>query len=199
MPDPDLQATALRYAAGDLTPDEAAGFEARLAEEQGARDALAEAVRLSAQAIGQAPPAPHPSFRALLRARLSLRAYGGSPLAWTGLGGAAVAACALLGLALAGQDGPRPAHDPAAAPALVHSAPRAEPHEQAAEPAPDEYPVAAAADPHSVAETWADLSDHQGVEKARADERRMRHRVRDLGHPHVWAAVKTSANDVRHP
>ena len=66
MPDPTLQATALRYAARDLTASEAAAFEARLANDQDARDALAEAVRLSAAAIGQRPPAPRPSLRALV-------------------------------------------------------------------------------------------------------------------------------------
>src|SRR5882724_9936156 len=96
MPDPTLQATALRYAAGDLDPDEVSAFEARLAEDQDARDALAEAVRLSAAAIGQEPPAPHPSFRSAIRARLGLAGYRGHPVAWVGLGAAAVAACALF-------------------------------------------------------------------------------------------------------
>src|SRR5215470_11557103 len=103
MPEPTLQTTALRYAAGDLSPAEVAAFEARLAEDQDARDALAEAVRLSAAAIGQEPPAPHPSFRAAIRARLNLRAYRGHPLAWVGAGATAVAACTLLALALAGR------------------------------------------------------------------------------------------------
>src|SRR5262245_13578470 len=103
MPDPTLQATALRYAAGDLTPDEIAAFEAQLAEDQDARDALAEAVRLSAQAIGQKPPAPHPSFRAAIRARLGLMTYRGHPMAWAGLGAAALAACIIVVVALVDQ------------------------------------------------------------------------------------------------
>jgi len=81
MPEPTLQTTALRYAAGDLTPGETAVFEAQLANDQNARDALAEAVRLSAAAIGQKPPTPHPSFRATIRARLSWGRDRGHPLA----------------------------------------------------------------------------------------------------------------------
>ncbi|MBM3981596.1 MAG: hypothetical protein FJ304_15225, partial [Planctomycetes bacterium] len=68
MPDPTLQATALRYAADDLAPAERAAFEARLADDQDAREAVAEAVRLSAAALGAPAPAPHPSVRAALRA-----------------------------------------------------------------------------------------------------------------------------------
>jgi hypothetical protein len=205
MPDPNLQATALRYAAGDLSPDESAAFEARLAGEQDARDALAEAVRLSAQAIGQAPPAPHPSFRAILRARLALGAYRGSPLAWTGLGAAAVAACTLLGLFLAGA-GPESAPGAVAtAPAEVRAATPAEPREVAAAPEPADSGFHVAAEHpgddshHSVAEIWADLSDHQGVEKARDDEHRRRNHLHNLSHPHVSAAAKSTGIDVRNP
>src|SRR5262249_58633732 len=95
-----LQAQALRYAAGDLLPAEAEAFEARLATDQAARDAVAEAVRLSAAALGQDPPAPDRSFRALIRERLfarwvpgwlTRRAYRGHPLAWAGLGAVVVA------------------------------------------------------------------------------------------------------------
>lgn len=206
MLDPSLQAAALRYAAGDLAPDEAAAFEVRLAENQGARDALAEAVRLSARAIGQEPPAPHPSFRGLLRERLGLRAYRGSPLAWAALGAASVAACTLLGLALAGGQ-PDSAHSPAP-PAEVGPVPRAEPrgHAAAAPVLADAGSHVAAEpaeqaehDPHSVAEIWAELSSHEGVEKARDDEARWRHRVRDLSHPHVLTGVKSSAIDVHKP
>src|SRR5215207_1273408 len=80
MPDPTLQATALRFAANDLPPEEAA------------QDALAEAVRLSAKALGQAPPAPHRSFRTLVRERLrgGPRAHR-HPAAWAALGAVAVA------------------------------------------------------------------------------------------------------------
>src|SRR5262245_22671866 len=122
MPEPTLQTTALRYAAGDLPPEEVTAFEARLAVDQEARDALAEAVRLSAQAIGQKPPAPHPSSRAAIRERLRVTRSG--PLAWIGLGAAAVAACTIIGLSLAGTVEPDTAPTQVAmTPAETHSAP----------------------------------------------------------------------------
>src|SRR4051812_40747615 len=113
MPELTLQATALRYAAGDLSPTETAAFEAQLADDQDARDALSEAVRLSAAAIGQKPLRPHPSLRALLRARLTWGGYRG-PLVWSAMGGATVAICTLIGLSLA-EDAKPPANAPGAA------------------------------------------------------------------------------------
>ena len=117
-PDPlALEALALRYAAGDLSKARASAFEARLADDQDARDALSEAVRLSAAALGQSPPAPDRSFRALIRDRLrplnrwsprwlTRRAYRGHPLAWGGLGAGVAAAAAILGLSLAEHPSP---------------------------------------------------------------------------------------------
>src|SRR5438105_3935852 len=101
-----LEATALRYAASDLSSGEAAAFEERLAGDQSAREALAEAVRHSAAALGQQSPTPDRSFRALIHERLrplrgwyagwlARRAYRGHPLAWTGIGGGLVAAAML--------------------------------------------------------------------------------------------------------
>lgn len=215
MPDPTLQTTALRYAAGDLPPGEVTAFEAQLAEDQDARDALAEAVRLSAQAIGQKPPTPHPSFRAVIRERLTLRGSRNGPLAWIGLGAAAVAACTIIGLALAeNTEQPDAASVPVAmAPAETHSIPPAAdptpaPGAFASTPRETQTPVAAE-NPNpaacgedanrSVAEIWADLSNHEGVEKARDEEMRMRHRVRDLSHPHVLTTVKSAPTDVHAP
>ncbi|MBV9946551.1 MAG: hypothetical protein JOZ69_06865 [Myxococcales bacterium] len=210
MPDPTLPGTALRYAAGDLPPDEVAAFEARLADDQDARDALAEAVRLSAAAIGQQSPAPHPSFRAAIRARLNLRAYRGHPFAWVGLGGAVAAACALLGVALADRPDP-PAAATAPPPAEAIPAPRAvEPRAVAVAPMPREeaasvaaeHPLpAACGDERSVAEIWADLSTPEHVEKARDDELRWRQHVRALAHPHHVSGTAKAAGvaDAAHP
>src|SRR4029078_10083325 len=100
MPEPTLQAAALRHAAGGLTSAESEAFEVLLNDNQEARDALAEAVRLSAAALGQEPPTPDRSFRAAIRERLigycpawlRRRAYRGHPLTWTALGAAVVAA-----------------------------------------------------------------------------------------------------------
>src|SRR6478735_9702050 len=113
MPEPSLQATALRFAAGDLSATESEAFELRLRDDQDARDALAEAVRLSAAALGQEPPAPDRSFRAAIReqlmgycpAWLRRRAYRGHPLTWAAFGAVAVAACTVIGLSLADREG----------------------------------------------------------------------------------------------
>ncbi len=202
MPDPTLQATALRYAAGDLNPEEVSAFEARLAEDQDARDALAEAVRLSAQAIGQKPPAPHPAARAAIRARLALRLARGQQLAYAALGATAVAACTLIGLALAERT---EAESPDAAPAtaatthhVAEPAPAVTPPKEAAAPAVSTHPTDTT---RSVAEIWADLSTPDHVERARDDELRWRQRVRELNHPqHVSATVKAAGmSDVREP
>lgn len=45
--DPDLPWTAFRYIAGELPPEEAAAFEARLGDDQAAREAVAAAVELA--------------------------------------------------------------------------------------------------------------------------------------------------------
>jgi hypothetical protein len=203
MPDPDrdalsLQAFALRYAAGDLAPAEAAAFEARLAADQAARDALAEAVRLSAAALGQRPPAPDESFRALIRERLrsavpgwlARRAYRGHPVVWFGIGftAAAVLTCATLAL--------EPLPPPQAGPDRVADAPPAGPGPRLVAGHPPEAPnpaapdAAGATDPageygpddgmRKAAELWAELSTPQRVEKARDDELRMRQMLRDL-------------------
>ncbi|MBP3958542.1 hypothetical protein J8F10_25110 [Gemmata sp. G18] len=205
MPEPTLQTTALRYAAGDLNPNESAAFEAQLADDQDARDALSEAVRLSAAAIGQKPPTPNPSFRAILRARLNWDHSRGHPLAWAATGAAVVAACTFIGLALA--DSTEPV---AGAPANVAPVPPTEeaPNPRSAEgaesaAAPEQHEQSAqgimehlASSPcvgtdasRSVAEIWADLSTHDQVEKVRDDEQRWRQKMHNLSHPHHVSAA----------
>ncbi|VTS02616.1 unnamed protein product [Gemmata massiliana] len=205
MPEPTLQATALRYAAGDLSTDETAEFEMQLADDQDARDALSEAVRLSAAAIGQKAPAPHPSFRAILRARANWDRARGRPLMWAGTGAAVVAVCTLIGLALA--DGTEAELDTAGAPASVAVAPFTEeapdPHSAENASAPESHEPSAqgimdhlASSPcgandasRSVAEIWADLSTHDSVEKARDEEVRWRQKMQSLSHPHHVSAA----------
>lgn len=183
-PDPlALQATALRYAAGELPPVDSAAFEARLAGDQDAREALAEAVRLSAAALGQDPPAPDRTFRAMIRERLrpvsawwarwlARRAYRGHPLAWAGIGAGAVAAATLFGLYLA--EGER-----------ITTAAAARPHDPpgAAGPtcpevAPEPRPVTRADDTAlKAAEIWAELSTPEHIEKVHDEEVRRRQRL----------------------
>jgi hypothetical protein len=102
--DAELAVTALRYAAGEMDPLEAEGFEIRLADDQAARDALAEAVRLSAAASGAPAPAPDPLRKQAVAERLHptllsrlfpRRPYRGHPLMWAGLGGGVAATVAL--------------------------------------------------------------------------------------------------------
>lgn len=190
MREPLLHSTALRYAANDLAPPEAAAFEARLADDQDARDALAEAVRLSAAAVGQRPPEPDPAVRAASRARLALAAQRFRPLAWAGLGAAALAGCALAGLALADRAAGPPA------PAAVAPAEAPPPREAVAgqiDPAP------LADDTRTVAELWAEMSGTESVERAHEEEMRWRQKVRDLTAPMHAAAAKTATADSPNP
>ncbi|MDY3553599.1 hypothetical protein R5W24_002702 [Gemmata sp. JC717] len=198
MPDPALQSTALRYAAGDLGPAEVATFEERLAFDQDARDAVAEAVRLSAAALGQSAPKPGAAFRAGLRERLTWTPSRG--LTWA-TGGAAVAAvCALIGLALA--DHAEPPSSAGHTPTASHLAPPeagTEPDapagtQEATAMVAAESPGAACGDDRSVAEIWAELSSHEHVEKARDDEARWRQKVQHLAHPSPFSSAhKTDA------
>jgi hypothetical protein len=182
--DPTLQGRALRYAARDLGPADAAAFEAQLATDPAARDALAEAVRLSAAALGQEPPAPHPSFRRLIVDRLRplsapwfrRRAYPGHPLAWVACG--VVFAAGLV--VVARELGADPAADPMPAPVAQPVA--LEPVvvlPVRPEPAPSPKPVRTADAPTlRTAEIWAELSTPDRVEKAHEDDQRFR-RLRD--------------------
>lgn len=213
-PEPTLQATALRYAAGDLAPAEATAFEARLADDQSARDALSEAVRLSAAALGQAPPAPHRSYREAIRERLagwcpawlSRRAYRGHPFVWAGAGAVAVAACTLVGLSLAGGE---PIADAAVRKPASTEPPRA-PTEtvMVLPPVPhDAEALVSAAPPApgctddcggSVAEIWAQLSTPEHVEKAHDEELRWRLRLHNAAALHPSRPVHP-AGDSREP
>jgi hypothetical protein len=118
IPRTGLALTALRYAAGELPATEAAVFDAQLAADQAARDALSEAIRLSAAALGRPAPAPDPLTRAAVldRVRPTLigrafprRPYRGHPLTWAGLGGVVAAGLTAVGVWLGD---PPPAPDP---------------------------------------------------------------------------------------
>lgn len=127
LPTDGLPLTALRYAAGELPPAEAAAFEVRLAHDQAAREALGEALRLSAAALDRPAPAPDPLVREVVRDMLRptlaswlfpRRPYRGHPLAWAGLGGAVAAGLTALGVWL----GDPPA-DPTGQPVTADVAP----------------------------------------------------------------------------
>jgi len=91
-PETDLDWTAFRYVAGELTPAEASAFELRLGDDQRAREAVAEAVELAgALSLVTASDA---TTLAIPRRRSSSR----RALAWSGAAVAA-AACVLAYLA----------------------------------------------------------------------------------------------------
>jgi anti-sigma-K factor RskA len=194
MPKDALSAIALRYAAGDLKPAECSAFEAQLATDQEARDALAEAIRLSAQALHQPPPAPDRTFRAAIRERLvgwtpvwlRRRAYRGHPATWAIVGAAAVAACTVIGLALADRDG--------SVEKVVTTAPVAV-AVPAASPGRD---VALEPDDcDTVAEIWADLSTPERVEKRHDEELKWLQKLRDVNVPAGRAVPVSTATDPR--
>lgn len=95
----DLALLALLYSSGELEGEEAAAFEARLAVDQEARDALAQAVQLSLTAAGERC-APDAVWREETKKRLMQRAslwqrlagprvYRGHPAVWSIFGAAA--------------------------------------------------------------------------------------------------------------
>ncbi len=119
-----LALTALRFAAGDLPPEQAAAFAEQMTTDPAAQDALERAFRLSAAALGQPPPTPECSVRdavadhvrrPLLSRWLPHRRYRGHPLAWVGVGGAVAAGLAVVGIWLADTADDDPPNGPATA------------------------------------------------------------------------------------
>ena len=209
-PEPSvLEATALRYAARDLSPAQCEAFEARLAGDQSARDALAEAVRLSAAALGRGSPAPDRSLRSLIRERiqgvaptwLARRVYRGHPLTWAGIGAAIVAAATVLGLELARPDSPSNSAEPAQVSAAI--APLTVPESnRASRPEEGRAFEAVAEEPHddvrTAAEIWADLSTPEHVEKTHDDEAKLHLRFKNLHTNHPLHSTRpTSGFDSR--
>jgi hypothetical protein len=206
-----LQAVALRYAAGDLPPSEAAAFESRLATDQTARDALGEAVRLSAAALGQSPPSPDNSLRASVRDRLlgwwpgwlARRPYRGHPLAWAVMGAVTVAGATLMALSIPEQDiahqqlpaATAPASGPMPSVEVAGTLPAEggrghEPetvaiiHVSRDPAAADGGAGSAECSNPSVAEIWAALSKPDHLEKAHEEEFRFRQKLKEMGPIH---------------
>jgi len=86
----DLDWLAFRYVAGELTPDQTTQFERRLADDQTARDAVAETVGL-AQAIGALDAAEWAALECPATASLAASVKRGwaRPLGWMLAGAAA--------------------------------------------------------------------------------------------------------------
>jgi len=150
---------ALLYASGELEGEPATAFEARLAEDQSAREALAQAVQLSLALAGHAAPDPDPAYREAVRRRLrprgawqriwSKRFYRGHPALW-GLLGAAAASVAFIMFA------PAPAPPSAA---FVEQAP--------------------AAPTTEMANVWAELHNSDHLTRAHGEEARRKLRAED--------------------
>lgn len=161
---------AFLYAAGEMDAAEAADFERRLGEEQGLREALAQAVELLRALDGLAPAVPRPAYREQVRRRLrprrgwwhlmQRRTYRGHPALWSALG-AAAALLAVFALSPGGQS----AAPQAVAPAPVAQTPQPEVAEEADVPATIE-----------MAETWAHLLNSDHLARAHEEENRRRDR-----------------------
>ncbi len=142
-----LAMLALRFAAGDLPPEQAAEFAERIAVDDDAREALENAFRLSAAALGQAPPAPDPAVRSavteevrhpFLAKWLPHRRYRGHPMAWLGLGGGVAVGLVAIGLWIADSPDDDPA--PPASPGIARLE---EPHQPLPSPT-----IVRVVDPH---------------------------------------------------
>jgi hypothetical protein len=68
--DRDESLLAFQYAAGELDEAASVEFESRLADEQGARDALCAAVKTTREAAGSSDISPDPAYRNRVRDRL---------------------------------------------------------------------------------------------------------------------------------
>ncbi len=179
--DPVLTARALLYANGELPGAEAAAFEKRLADDQQAREALAEAVLLNQTLRGGEPPRPDPAYRDRVRERcrsapaassrpagwwsavLRPQVYRGHPMVWL-LSGALAAALLVFFAAIA-----QTPVDPLPRPATpVPVTVRPTQPRPAAEPASGK-----------MGEVWAELHSINHLERVRAEETRRRHRLEE--------------------
>lgn len=171
-PDGDDMLAALLYATGDLDGEAALAFERRLADDQAAREALCEAVRLSRSLTGQPAPVPNPAYRESVCRHLcgtgvwhwlaGRKNYRGHPALWAVAGAAAAA----LFLTISWEPLPSPAVE-APAPVLAQEKPAPAPVADAAGP------------PAGVAEVWAELSNARHLERALKEENRRKVRAED--------------------
>jgi hypothetical protein len=166
-----LALQAHMYASGELAEPERAAFEERLAADQSAREALAEAVYMNAALRGEAAR-PDPGYRARVRQRLrpswwkrllARQSYRGHPLLWSAVGAAAALLIALY-------------------------VPRPEPEVRViVREVPAELPPAgegntADASLHDISYIWAELSTPDHTVRAHAEENQRKTRQEDRRH-----------------
>jgi len=97
--------SAFRYVSDEMTPDEAASFELQLAEDQAAREAVAQAVALvacvrHAEADVRGAGTSHTAPAELVSPARAVNRHWLQPLAWTSVGAAACLLTMLGGQAL---------------------------------------------------------------------------------------------------
>jgi hypothetical protein len=169
--DDDLAVQAFLYYSGELDQIEATAFERLLGEQEEARDALVEVVRMTIPLVG-AVPSPDPAYRQAVRNRLQAgwwnwllgsRARRGHPLLWALTG----AAAALLLFTLWPWDSA--AADSNLASQSILGIILNEPIAQ--EPADE--------DVGETAFIWAELNNTDHLERAIADEQKRRSRAED--------------------
>src|SRR5262245_900315 len=167
------------YVTGELDPAEAAEFEHRLGQDQSARDALCQAVQLSATLNRLSTVQPNPAYRERVRERLrqrscwswlfGRRSYRGHPAIWSA-GGAAAAVLLVIGLAQLPAALITQPHPPLPEPRKVVE-------EEPVPALPAELPQLAAT--HDIAARWADLHDTSRVTRAHDEEMRRKQRSDD--------------------
>jgi hypothetical protein len=175
----DLSLRALLYACGDMDPDDAGAFEALLADDQEARDALVTATELLRAARGLGPAAPNPGYRAAVRARLfrgvrpAARRLTRERLTW-GLAGALAASLLFVAVSPPWRDD--------------HDGEDARPT-PAAKADPDVVHVATTAEA-----LYSDLSNFDRLERIRAEHlhRRARSEEPKMNHPALRPAGLSS-------
>lgn len=163
-----LEFVAFRYACEDLSPDDAASFEERLAWDQGARDALCRGIQTAGSLSGSVPQGPDRSYRNRVRKRLLQGRQVVHPVVWAFLG-AAAAVLAMLSFGYQRSDDARSG---------LANRGREAPSVASAKPAgPAEVP------PIVVANVWADLHTPDHLARVHDEEARRRSRQDDLHLP----------------
>ncbi len=175
----DLGLQAFLYVSGELESSEAASFERHLGEDQAAREAVCQAVRLCLTLASPTGAAPDPAYRERVRQRLrswpstgriigQARTQRGHPVIW-GLLGAASAL--LVMLALQRPHSPAIPNDDPSSPVVD-----ARPTNKVADD-PDETPPAP---PLEMASVWAELPNGEHLRTARDEELRRKIRAEEL-------------------
>jgi len=186
IPDDRLNYDALLYAGNELDRDAAELFEERLATDQAARDALANAMQLTLLVAGR-PTKPDPQYREEVRSRFSHpswwgrfwkpRIRRGPALAWVAVGGiAASVAIACWPI----QPLPSPVTEPVVIevverlpePTIEAVVPIAVPTEQVADATPIPTPMGDMTS--DAAAMWEEMSNSDHLQRVQEEELRRR-------------------------